>query len=178
MSLTIRSQRVLPDAYVETHWFNGIGEPYALTKTSAKLGRGQTALSLRVPPHAQAHTNTACFIVRDAAGASLAWGFTSVDLAAPTWLTQLRLEPDTLVPQGGVWQEDGTVEKVKLRDSIGRLAEKSANTSLQKAQASRPSSQPSTSCCPLAASLPHDFGLACGRSFGDTSFWRGRVRCN
>ena len=117
VSLTIRSQRVVPDAFVETHWFSGIGEPYAMTKTPAELNRGHTTLSLPVPPQAQAHTNTACFIVRDAAGASLAWGFTSVDLAAPTWLAQLRLEPDTFLPQGGVWQEDGAVETRAFRPS-------------------------------------------------------------
>ncbi len=117
VSLTVRSQRVLSDAYVETHWFSGIGEPYALTKTPAVLGRGETTLALPVPTQTPAHANTACFIVRDAAGASLAWGFTSVDLAAPTWLTQLHLEPDTLLPEGGVWQEDGAVETRAFRPS-------------------------------------------------------------
>ncbi len=117
VSLTIRSERAVPDAYVEIHWFSSIGEPYALTKTPAVLSRGQTTLSLPVPPQTLAHTNTACFIIRDAAGASLAWGFTSVDLAVPTWLAQLQLEPDTFVPQGGVWQEDSAVETRAFRPS-------------------------------------------------------------
>lgn len=112
LNVTVLSARVLPDAKVETHWFNAVGAHRATTTTPVVLAAGATeaALAVPAPPNVTLGDNTACFIVRDGGGASVAWGFTTVSLAGPTRIEKVAVAPDTLLPKDGVWQEDGPVE--------------------------------------------------------------------
>ena len=112
LELTVDTDRALPDATVEAHWFNADGtEPRRIT-TATQLLEGRTRVSVPVPaaPAVTAGSNAVCFVIRDGAGVSLAWGFTTVRVAAPVWMKALNVSPDTILPEGGVWQQDQPVE--------------------------------------------------------------------
>ena len=110
LDVTVQSGRAASNAQIDTHWFTALGDELDVLKTQIDLSRGETVVPLRVPAEALTGVNTACFVVRDSAGAALAWGFTTVKLASPTRIAALDLKPDAVLPQGATWQEDRPVE--------------------------------------------------------------------
>ena len=110
LDVTVQSDRAVSNAQIDTHWFAALGDKLDLVKTRTDLNRGETVVALPAPMGILPGPNTACFIVRDSAGAALAWGFATVKLATSTRIAALDLRPSAVLPQGEVWQEDGPVE--------------------------------------------------------------------
>ena len=79
-----------------------------------ELKAGETKYHLPVPK-LPAGDWLAGVIVRDPAGASLAWGDTRLHVVAPATITELTVTPETLLPKGGVWQEDTPVETAEFQ---------------------------------------------------------------
>ena len=113
LRLELSTAQGVAAARVETVWFNADGTQRHTTHSSAgQLRPGPNVVTLPVPPPPAVTVgdNTACFVVRDPGGASLGWGFATVRHSAPVWIGKLQVTPDTLLPRGGVWQEDAPVE--------------------------------------------------------------------
>lgn len=109
--VSVRSGRALPGARVTAVWFNAQGDRRDAPPAPAPLAAGETEILLRPDPAALTHgANTVCFTVRDPDDGALAWGFSTLTLRAPASIASLEAAPDTLLPAGGVWQEDGPVE--------------------------------------------------------------------
>lgn len=79
-----------------------------------------------------------CYTLRRADGAALAWGFATARLTGPAALKQVAVDPDTQLPEGGVWQRDGAVETnafrparpIQLRASLAAPAGKALTAEL------------------------------------------------
>ena len=118
LRLELSAARDVVAARVETVWFNATGTRRDTTTSPPQpLRSGPNVVVVPVPPRPAVTVgdNTACFVVRDAGGAALGWGFATVKHSAPVWIGQLTVTPDTLLPRGGVWQEDSPVETRAFR---------------------------------------------------------------
>jgi len=115
--IKVRSARALPNAVVDARWFNHLGDEIAATKTPVRLERGDSTISIPLPLTLQAGRNTVDFVIRNESRASLGWGFTSIQLDAPTAISSMDVTPATILPKGGVWQKDTPVETCAFEPS-------------------------------------------------------------
>lgn len=112
LRLAIHSQQALPRARVELYWFNAIGLRTGPLYRAVDVKKGKTVVAFPVPnpPVVTPGTNAVCYILRRSDGASVAWGFAGYKHPDALRLVKAAVHPDTLLPAGGVWQQDTPVE--------------------------------------------------------------------
>lgn len=110
LEVVFESAREVPGAALEVHWLDAGEGGVAVDTLPVTLAGGRSVVSVSVTEKLTDGPATAALILRDPAGAALAWGFTTVTVGAPNRIAEWAVRPDTLLPAGGIWQDDTAIE--------------------------------------------------------------------